>query len=377
MNTSSLWTPCDPAAAMGSPSTRPSPGRPGLRGCLGEQVACLGDLEGLRSLNLKGRTVVLTLGSEGAAQGAPSVLRTALYRLCDAVVRPFCAATHRPFPLQDLARRDAAATQAAPPKHMSSALFDAGHIMLRRSSPVTEARGVGTPCDAPSVIEALLGAAPASLFVIGDAFEDAAPVYDLHAALARAEMLPLVSLCPRLDMTQQGSGALGEFVRRNSRSLAGGEAWLALGLLRGVNPQEDYDLALQSGIAAVEYLHLLGVWRNAVTGREVSPLEHLHDHCDRATSLQWRKERMGLHVTFDLDVLGDLPEASSGAGWQPFGCRLQDLGGVLTFLGRTGLCRVLHLISADRSAAAASARAHLMAHLIYKLVLLREEYSES
>lgn len=377
MNMSSLWTPYDPAAAMGSPSTGPSPGRPGLRGCLGAQVSCLGDLEGLRSLNLKGRTVVLTLGSEGAAEGAPSFLRAALYSLCDAVVRPFCAATHRPFPLQELARREASAPQALPPKRMSSALFDAGHIMLGRASEGAQGPRSGTPCDAPSVIEALLGAAPASLFVIGDAPEDASLVYGLHAALAEAEMLPLVSLCPRLDMTQQGSGALGDFVRHNSRSLAGGEAWLALGLLRGVNAQEDYDVALQSGLAAVEYLHLLGVWRNAVTGREVSPLEHLHDHCDRATSLQWRKERMGLHVTFDLDVLGDVPEASSAVGWQPFGCRLQDLGGVLTFLGRTGLCRVLHLISADRSAAAASARAHLMAHLIYKLVLLREEYSES
>ncbi len=377
------WQPCNPKDWVqgASPSAAAD--------LLGTGVDSILDPMHLAPAQIAHRTVLLSLSSSthGAQSFAP--MRAALYGLCDSMLRPYCAATHRPFPLLETPTPSKAGPDARH-KKVSNAILDAGSLAAPSHSTQSN---VTKDCNPGALIERILSCNPALLIVCSDSPASLEPTYDAHGALAAGDVLPLISLSSKMSFSrasEKGIYAKGRsdesdetsnhrLLTHHERQLLGGRALLQLGLQRERNAQRDYELALLHKVATVEYLYLLGVWRNAMSGREVSPLEHVHDHLDLMTSLGWNKDKAGLHVALSLNILADQGKGSAGGlgGVSQFGCHLQELGGVLTYLGRTGLCRVMHLLCANSEHAQSPRAAAVLAALIYKLVLLREEYSES
>ena len=339
-----------------------------LRALLGYGVTRISDGDALSPAALAGRIVLLTTAHDRVGQDRAEGLRRGLYSLCDADIRPFCAATHRPYPLLELKRaREAGVSLGARHKRLSDALVDAGHMSFSAEGAAGASASASQTCAGlASLLDRILSCQPSAVLVCSDRLAAVELLYAAHACYVGSHLLPLITLSSRMGFAPRGHASFEGMLRAHESPLMGGRGWLQLGLQRAANSAADYERALEHRVSAVEFLHLLGVWRHILTGREVSSLEHLHDHCDQMTHLQWDKARHGLHVAFSLDVLG-----------APFGCQLQDLGGVLTYLGRTGVCRVLHLISADWSNEDDPAGSTFLPHLIYKLALLREEYSES
>ena len=374
------WQPRCPQDHIPKASGGQNHGPPVGAALLGQGVSGLRSLEAISKEDLSGRLVLVTLGNRTAVLDPFSGVRSALYQLCDATIRPFCVATHRPYPLQELDRLGEKKGGSDPKsgadpvanKLVSSAWFDAGHVICDEAKPDTALE---------SLLTDVLGRGPATVILLSASPAAVFRVYGAHAASLGGALLPFVSLGSRMTPTGSSPGAFEALLTGHSKALANGKALLCLGLQREQNRSGDYDLALRYGVSIVEFMHLLGVWRHALNGREVSPLEHLHDHCDRLSSLTWQRERTGLHAAFSLDVLNDGTRSRVDAAGETvrsaFGCSLQDLGGVLTYLGRTKMTRVLHIIAANSEDVADPGTANMVATLLYKLALLRNEYSES
>lgn len=348
---------------------------------LGQKVSSIRCFSSLDPAQIKEKVVVLVLStqvklaadqasaqaSHECAHGAAfhCALRRHLYRLCDSELRPYCKKTHRPFPIREKRAEDA--------RRVSGSIVDAGTLFLSLTEMARDSAALN------AMVQAILAADPALLVIVSDSSALVEAVYSSHAAHLPSEILPLIMLSNRMELSVSSSDdhvAHGKnLIRTLNQSLVGGRAMLQLGIQRELNAQRDYDVALAANIWVVEYLYLLGMWRNALNGREVSPLEHVSDHLDRLGPLGWKKDVTGVHLAFDLNVLSSQQQSGS-AGSRPFGCTLQELGPVITYLGRTGLCKVSHLMADLGVGADLEKAAGLIAVLIHKFVLLREEYSD-
>jgi hypothetical protein len=325
---------------------------------------------------LSGRVALLTEERNSSAQvDMGSRIRHELYGLKDSLLRPFCRKTHRPFPMADKENRLGGKNW----RFVSSALVDGGHFS---TTPPSEAlRPQTADKSLVDAVQALLQHEPTLLVVFSSGGGHAAEVFAGHSRVRPKMIIPHVMFSSRMNFADDAPKMEGRSTLRmvddHQIGLLGGKALLQMGAQRELNAENDYAQARTKGASVVEYLPLLGVWRNAMNGREVSPLEHMLDHLDQMTHLGWNKQGVGMHVSIDLNVFAD-GMGFSAADSRPMGCSLQELGSVLTWVGRTGVCRVLHLqgefdgLDSRRLAGVTQ----FVSSLVYKLVLLREEYSE-
>jgi hypothetical protein len=351
---------------------------------LGMGARGINQLDELNPENLAKRIVLFSYAtdSKNGSDGQHLLfnrIRSALYNLCDSHLRPYCAATQRPYPLRELVDSAVPLDPERQQLHkVSLAVVDAGALCASLpDGSVTS--------DAPirfhvqEMMARVLECKPALVIVCSDSCSHLETIYGSHASAVQASVLPLIMFSSRMSFSQASSDdrrAHGLRMLHDYRAqLVNGRAMLQLGIQRERNTQSDYELALKHGVWIIEYLYLMGCWRNALNGREVSAIEHVHDHLDKVSSLGWSKSEHGLQMAFSLDVLSDQWNIGISNA-SPFGCSLQELGSVLTYLGRTGLCRVLHIMGATNSDSGAGRAAEIIATLIYKLVVLREEYSE-
>lgn len=347
---------------------------------LGERVLAVDPTESFSGAQMQellhGRVVLLTDAQSGQAHPELGVrVRQELYNLKDSHLRPFCRKTHRPFPMAENESKAGGKTW----RFVSSALVDAGHILA--AAPDTSPQAAWSEKGLVESVRLILQQDPTLLVVCSGSRGRAAEVFAGHSRFRPKMVVPHVMFSSRMDFaddaTCRSSRSTLQMADDHQVGLLGGKALIQMGVQRELNSEDDYAQARKKGSSVVEYLPLLGIWRNAMNGREVSPLEHVLDHLDQMSHLGWNKEVAGMHVSIDLNVFAS-QSGFAGSDARPMGCSLQELGAVLTWVGRTGVCRVLHLqgqFSAPDESGLARA-AEFVASLVYKLVLLREEYSE-
>ena len=310
------------------------------------------------------RGVLANMGHPGAAQG-PESFRAAFYKFYDTVVREFCPRTHRPYaPTHQRASSDT--------RMLSSVFLDAGNIVLQPT--VAE-----THQSLARVVEWLLEKGADLVTVVGGGHDFTYGSYAGHVASCKG-IIPVVNLDahfdlrPVIDGVINSGSAFSRVIKDFPANIVGGRALLELGLQRERNPQSLYDFALEHHVASVEYLPILNVWRNMIDAREASPVEHLLDHLDDCRHLGWNREMGSVHLSLCLDVFSAWAAPGTSAS-TPFGAPVEDLGPVLSFLGRTRFCRVLDVAELCPPRDVGDQTARLAASLVYKFALLREEYS--
>lgn len=325
---------------------------------------------------LQDRVVLLTdAQSDSAHPELGARVRQELYKLKDSHLRPFCRRTHRPFPMAESETQAGGKTW----RFVSSALVDAGHIVS--AVPEGDPRSAWTEKGLSECVRVILQQEPTLLIVCSGSGCRAAEVFAGHSRFRPKMVVPHVMFSSRMDFSDvSGSGGSRSSLQMaddHQIGLLGGKALIQMGVQRELNSQDDYAHARKRSASVVEYLPLLGIWRNAMNGREVSPLEHVLDHLDEMSHLGWNKEVAGLHVSIDLNVFAS-HLGFVGTDARPLGCSLQELGAILTWVGRTEVCRVLHLQGqfSGSDASRLACAAEFVASLVYKLALLREEYSE-
>jgi len=312
------------------------------------------------------RGVVANKGNPGAAQG-PSAFREAFYKLYDTPLRAFCEKTHRPYAARERAEGENR-------RMLGSFVVDAGDISLAPTVAETHER-------LAQCVRGLLLLGAKRVHVVGGGHDFSYGSFKGHAE-ATTGVLPIVNLDAHFDLRPMENGVINSgtpfsrIVDSFPDRVAGGKALLELGIQRERNPHSLYDYALARGIPTVEYLSLLGEWRRVDDGKQCDPLTHVLDHLDDCRAFGWNRETGRTHLSIDLDVFhnGLAPGTSAST---PFGVSLADVGPVLSFLGRVSHCAVVDIAELCPPRDVASQTARLAAALVYKLILLREEYASA
>lgn len=311
------------------------------------------------------RGVVANGGHPGASAG-PHAFRSAFYKLYDTYVRAFCPRTHRPYPNME---REAS---QEPGVLLSQLLVDAGDVRVEGSIQETHAR-------LSDVVANLLGAGAEIVFVIGGGHDFSYGSYVGHAR-AQPGLVPIVNLDGHFDLRPVVDGVINSgtpffrIIEDAPSAVAGGRALLELGLQRERNPASLYEYAFAHGVVSVEYLPILKAWRNIADAREVSPLEHVLDHLDACAHLGWGRHKGTMHLSLDLDVFASWIAPGTSAA-TPMGAVLDDVGPLLSFLGRTHMCKVVDIAELSPARDFSDQTARLAASLVYTFALLREEYA--
>lgn len=298
------------------------------------------------------RGVIANLGAPGAAAG-PQAFREAFYRLYDSFFRR--------GPNEG--------------RLLSSLVLDAGDVKLQDTIEDTHE-------SLSEVVAACLEEGAELVLVVGGGHDFAYGSYKGHMEARVADnqhVLPLVNLDAHLDLRASEGGAINSgtafrrIIEHYPAAIAHGRALLELGIQRERNPEELYSFARRHGVGVVEYVPFLHLWRHLSTGREVSPKEHVLDHLDLMNSFGWDRTRHSIHLSLCLDVFrSDLAPGTSAS--TPFGAPLEELGLVLSYLGRTALTRVLDLaeLCPPRDINGQSSR--LAAAIAHRFILMRQEH---
>jgi formiminoglutamase len=306
-------------------------------------------------------------GHLGAAQG-PAAFREAFYCLYDSPLREFCERTHRPYAPRE--RRGAG--DAPAPRFLSDLVVDAGDIVLAPTIEETHERLATTVRD-------LLVLGAKRVHVLGGGHDFTYGSYKGHAA-ATTGLLPIVNLDAHFDLRPVIDGVINSgtpfsrILEDFPSRLAGGRALLELGIQRERNPHSLYEAAASLHVPTVEFLPLLGVWRRVEDGSETSPLNHVLDHLDDCRTAGWSRDAGRLHLSLDLDVFSSAVAPGTSAS-TPLGASLEQLGPVLSYLGRVAHCGVVDIAELCPPRDAANQTARLAAGLVLKLIILREEYA--
>lgn len=312
------------------------------------------------------RGVTQNGGHPGAALG-PDAFRKSFYKLYDTALREFCAKLHGPLPAQ-LGEQNVELGFL-----FSDWVVDVGNVKKQADIAATH--------DALALtVRECLEAGAELVFVIGGGHDFSYGSYAGHAAARGPGLIPAVNLDAHFDLRPVVDGVITSgtpffrIIENLPEAIAGGAALIALGLQRERNPSSLYDYAMSHGVSAIEYLPLLQRWRQVASGREVTPLEHLLDHLDFCSHLGWNRAHGSLHLSLDLDVFASSLAPGTSAA-TPFGVSLEDLGPVLSFIGRTRMCRVFDIAELCPPRDQGEQTAKLAASLVFKTILLREEYA--
>ena len=304
-------------------------------------------------------------GNPGAAAG-PGAFRTAFYKLYDTVLREYCPRTHGPLPMCQ------SNSAAAKNLNMSACVVDAGDIKL--VDDLAQTHDV-----LAEAVSSFLKRGAEMIFIVGGGHDFSYGSYTGHAA-AMGGIIPIINLDAHFDLRPVEGGIINSgtpfyrVIENKSEHILGGRALLELGLQRERNPQFLYDYALKKRVSCVEYLNLMSAWRNVYTGRDSNPLEHVFDHLDSCAHLGWNRRDGSVHVSLDLDVFSSSVAPGTSAA-TPCGVTLAELGPVLSYFGRSRLCRVFDIAELCPTRDLSDQTARLAAAIVFKSILLREEYA--
>ncbi|KAB8037137.1 hypothetical protein GCL60_15015 [Silvanigrella paludirubra] len=310
------------------------------------------------------RGVIANGGNPGAKDG-PDSFRNCFYKLYDTCIRKFNPSTHKPFP-PHLDNRDNSTL-------FSESFFDAGNIILADTIKETHER-------LASVVEYFLDHEAKMIFVIGGGHDFTYGSYKGHVSSRKNEIIPIVNFDAHFDLRPDDNGIINSgtafyrIMKDLNANIIGGKGLLEIGIQRDRNPQSLTSFANQNQIQTVEYLALLNVWRDIAHGHAQTPLEHIRDHLDECAALGFDRIKGSVHISLCLDVF-DQSIAPGTSASTPFGVQIKDLAQSITFIAKSQTCRVMDIAELCPSRDTLEMTSRLCASLVYRIALLREEYS--
>lgn len=310
------------------------------------------------------RGVIANGGNPGACKG-PDSFRKNFYQLYDTRIRKFNISTHKPFGPQP--EHDVNGV------HISQTFFDAGNIILADSIEETHER-------LASVVEFFLNHEAQMIFVIGGGHDFSYGSYKGHVATRKNEIIPIINFDAHFDLRPVEDGninsgtAFYRIIQDLNKNINDGKALIELGIQRDRNPYSLYCYANEHKIQTVEYMAFLNVWRDLAQGHAQTPLEHIRDHLDDCALFGFDRIKGSVHVSLCLDVF-DQTIAPGTSASTPFGVQVKDLAQSITFFAKSRTCRVMDIAELCPARDTLEMTSRLCATLVYRIALLREEYS--
>lgn len=310
------------------------------------------------------RGVIANGGNPGAKEG-PAAFRASFYKLYDTEVRPFNAITHHPDTPFDAASGHA--------EMLSQKFLEAGDIQLASTIEQTHE-------NLAKVVEYFVSHGAAIVFVIGGGHDFSYGSYKGHVQARKNEIIPLINFDAHFDLRPVENGVINSgtafyrILQDFPKNIADGKALLEIGIQRERNPHFLYQFAVQKNITTVEYLTLLNVWRDLKAGHLQLPLEHVRDHVDDCVELGFERASGSLHFSLCLDVFNQSVAPGTSAS-TPFGIQLNDMASSLSYFSRLHCCRVIDIAELCPARDRLDQTSRLTASLVYRIVLIREEYT--
>ncbi|WGL61194.1 formimidoylglutamase [Pigmentibacter sp. JX0631] len=310
------------------------------------------------------RGVIENNGNPGAKEG-PDRFRESFYRLYDTNLRIFNPSTHKPFTSSEVINKNC--------DLISSKFFDAGNLVLSKSIEETHER-------LSEVVNYFIKKNAKMIFVIGGGHDFSYGSYKGHVLGKQKEKIPIINLDAHFDLRPVENGKInsGTAFRRIIEdfpfNIHDGKALLEIGIQRERNPQSLYDYVFEKKIPTIEYMTLLNVWRDLFAGHAQTPLEHIRDHLDDCTTFGFDRFKGSVHISLCLDIF-DQAIAPGTSASTPFGVQVKDLSQSLTFIAKSQTCRVMDIAELCPARDTHEMTSRLTAALVYRMALLREEYS--
>ena len=310
------------------------------------------------------RGVIENNGNPGANEG-PDRFRESFYKLYDTNLRIFNPSTHKPFTSSEQNNKNC--------DFISSKFVDAGNLILAKSIEETHER-------LSEVVNFFITKNAKLIFVIGGGHDFSYGSYKGHVSAKKNEIIPIINLDAHFDLRPVENGKInsGTAFRRIiddfPLSIHEGKALLEIGIQRERNPQSLYDYVFEKKIPTIEYMTLLNVWRDLFAGHAQTPLEHIRDHLDDCSTFGFDRFKGSIHVSLCLDIF-DQSIAPGTSASTPFGVQVKDLSQSLTFIAKSQTCRVMDIAELCPARDTHEMTSRLTAALVYRMALLREEYS--
>ena len=321
-------------------------------------------LKNIKNKNDLIKNKYIIIGVPGAKDG-PDSFRQSFYKLYDTCIRKFNPSTHKPFP--------PCSDDKDKSLFFSEFFFDAGNIILSDTIKETHEK-------IASVVEYFLNNEAKMIFVIGGGHDFSYGSYKGHVNSRKNEVIPIINFDAHFDLRAlendiiNSGTAFYRIIKDLNKNIVNGKGLLELGIQRDRNPQSLYSFANKHQVQTVEYLALLNVWRDLAHGHAQTPLEHIRDHLDECASLGFDRINGSIHISFCLDVF-DQSTAPGTSASTPFGAQIKDLAQSITFIAKSRTCRVMDIAELCPARDTLEMTSRLCAALVYRVALLREEYS--
>ncbi|BBH54425.1 formimidoylglutamase [Fluviispira sanaruensis] len=310
------------------------------------------------------RGVIANLGNPGAKEG-PKFFRESFYKMYDTKIMQ--KITNSKKLSQNLP--STSVTQ----DFLSDKITDVGNIILANTIEETHDR-------LADVIEFLLSNNPRLIFVIGGGHDFTYGSYKGHVKSKENEIIPIINLDAHFDLrpvinNEINSGtAFYRIIKDFNKNIANGKALLEIGIQRERNPHSLFNYAMQNGIKTVEYISLLNIWKENISGNIQIPSEHIHDHIDDCSKFGFERKTGSLHISLCLDIF-DQALAPGTSASTPIGAQMKDLSQTFAYFGKSNTCRIMDIAELCPARDTLDQTARLCASIVYRIILLREEYS--
>jgi formiminoglutamase len=310
------------------------------------------------------RGVVANHGHAGAKEG-PAAFRKAFYSLYDTQLREYNSVTHHPYPPTQ--------KQADTVTTLAQKFVDAGDVLVADTIAQTHE-------NIALAMEYFLNAGADTVFVIGGGHDFSYGSYKGHVAARKNEMIPIINFDAHFDLRPVENGSINSgtafyrIIQDFRKNISGGEGLLEIGIQRERNPHFLYQFAYENKIPIVEYLPLLNMWRDLQQAHTQLPLEHVRDHIDDCAEYGFNRQSGSLHLSICLDIFNQSIAPGTSAS-SPFGIYLRDISDALVFFAKARTCRVVDIAELCPPRDVNDQTARLVASLVYRFALVREEYA--
>lgn len=340
---------------------------------VGEKILCINDLNEKEN-PFEGKYVILGVpddrgivarGNHAGSKDGPKNFRNEFYKLYSTQLREYNPVTHHPYP----------PSQNRTGKTISLAEYfiDIGDIVLSKTIEETHDR-------IAKVVQYLLDNNVNAIFVIGGGHDLSYGSYKGHVASRKKEVIPVINFDstfnfhPVKNNVQHNGTHFYKIIKDFSKNILAGKALLEIGIQRERNPHELYDYARENEIPVVEYLPLLNLWRDLQQAHSQLPVEHIRDHIDDCAEHNFNRYKGSLHLSLSLNIFNH-NYAPGAAASTPMGVFLHDISRSLVFFSKARVCRVVDIVELCPPLDFHDQTSRLVASLVYRFALVREEYS--
>ncbi|KAB8028450.1 formimidoylglutamase [Fluviispira multicolorata] len=310
------------------------------------------------------RGVLANLGNPGAKNG-PQLFRDSFYKLYDTQLHRFNPITQKPNTKDQ--------KQYHNRNFLSERFIDVGNIILAETIEETHNR-------IADVIELLLQNEAKLIFVLGGGHDFSYGSYKGHVNYKKDEIIPIINFDAHFDLRPVINGSINSgtafyrIIQDFNKNIINGKALLEIGIQRERNPHSLFEFALKHEVKTIEYISFLDIWRDYNTGNSQIPSEHIHDHIDDCSKFGFNRKTGSIHVSLCLDVF-DQAIAPGTSASTPLGAQMKDLSLSLAFFGKNHTCRIMDIAELCPARDTHDQTSRLCASIVYRIALLREEYS--